>query len=148
MFVVECDNCRAANGLDDTMKNKTVRCFNCNKIVQVGTVKKEVVRNINQIDNHELRIKALEKKNVNSKNNVDNDILQGRVDIHNAYNKVFDNTQCRSREYYHYPSHTKPCCSNTSCSCSDIFCGLLVFSGVVFFVVVGFVGLCSFVSNL
>ena len=61
MFEVECNNCREVNQLNDRMKNKTVRCHICKKVIQIGEVKKEVVKNINMLDDHELRIQVIEK---------------------------------------------------------------------------------------
>ena len=62
MYTIECNNCRETNQLNEKMKNTTVRCHICKEVIQIGEVKKEVVKNINKIDDHEIRINGIEKK--------------------------------------------------------------------------------------
>lgn len=121
MYIVECQNCREANQLNDLVKDKTVRCHICNDIIQVGCTKKEVVKNINILDDHEIRIQELE-------------IPQ---------NKMF-----YSSELYHNPhicchgSYKNKCshweCHSVECTCSACLAciamgmlGLIVIIGVV-----------------
>jgi len=111
MFEVECNNCREVNQLNDRMKNKTVRCHICKKVIQIGEVKKEVVRNINILDDHEDRIQVLEKPKPSQQ-----------------YLNV-----CNCNCYTHF--HPSNCCC-PSCCCAWFF-GLLL----VIFAIVGIVSI-------
>ncbi len=50
MYIIDCQNCREANQINDKMVNKTIRCHICQKIIQIGEVKKEVIIDINDIN--------------------------------------------------------------------------------------------------
>ncbi len=48
MFEIKCKNCGEVNQIHDKMENKTIRCHICKEVIQIGEVKKEVVKNINK----------------------------------------------------------------------------------------------------
>ena len=62
MYIIHCQNCSEDIKTHDRMRSKTIRCHICCAVVQVGDVKREVVKNINRIDNHEERITDIEQK--------------------------------------------------------------------------------------
>ena len=150
MYIVECSNCREACQLNDLVKNKTLRCHICKKIIQVGEIKKEVVKNINQLDDHELRIEAIENKDI------DLDIKIAREQIENyTYNTPKNYTYNTPKNYtYNTPieKHNHSChchCNNHchhSCHCTCPSCEAV---GVVFglIIIVGLIimGYCSIV---
>ena len=121
MYEIECNNCRETNQLHDRMKGKTVRCHICQDVIQVGEVKKELIRNINRIDDHENRIQAIEDSNI----------------------KVAQNLPIHYVPVYSYPTHygyplqtvfvekpiiVKEVVEPTAC---EILLGLIIFSGLV-----------------
>ena len=62
VFVIHCQNCSEDVQLHDGMRSKTVRCYICCAVLQVGEVEKEVIKNMNRIEDHEERIGGVEQK--------------------------------------------------------------------------------------
>ena len=61
MYIVHCQNCSEDVQLHDRMKMKTVRCHICAAVIQVGEVRREVIKNMNRIEDHEERITNIEQ---------------------------------------------------------------------------------------
>ncbi len=55
MYVIECELCHEENQVHDKMKNHTVRCSLCGKVIQIGDTKKTVIKNVNRINKLETK---------------------------------------------------------------------------------------------
>lgn len=62
MYIIHCRNCGEDYQAHDRRKSDTIRCRLCHRAIQAGNVKREVIKNMNRIDDHEERITNVEQK--------------------------------------------------------------------------------------
>lgn len=61
MYVIHCQNCSEDYQAHDRRKSDTIRCPLCRRVIQAGNVKREVVKIVNRVDDHEKRITCIER---------------------------------------------------------------------------------------